>query len=124
MELLIDNPDLSFVGSVTKQHMNSIGCKMFTVRLTVYADKDANENRIYTRFHVHCVMPATERWKNVPVPRFGSDVQITGELIGFCTMDNRQAICVFVSQLLYLFIMSHVVDDPFRRAPKTPLSVK
>lgn len=68
--------------------------KMFTVQATVFTKTDPfTAERVYTRFHIHCLMADNERWKNVPVPRMSGDVEIWGDLIGFCTVEPSACPC-------------------------------
>ena len=117
------NAFLTFVGSVTHHHsIPSYNIRSFTIDLTAY-DKSGTGQAIYINYRLFCVIPETSRWKNFKsLPSIGSQVQITGQIIGTYEFQSENNICVAVDVISYLSKNATTSTDPLTTSLTTPLT--
>jgi len=106
------NAFLTFVGSVTNHHsIQGYNTRSFTINLTAY-DKGGTGKGNYVTYQLFCIIPETRRWENFnTLPTIGSQVQISGQIIGTYEIDAQNNICVAVDTISYLSKRATTSDD-------------
>ncbi|KAN0076136.1 hypothetical protein V8E54_006278 [Elaphomyces granulatus] len=92
------------IADVPKLHVKASNLNMyvFTIPIILNLPIPLPQNFMkYDTFNICCVLPPTERWKRVE-PQTGRTMQISGDLVGFYSLQNRLWPCVVLQTMSFV----------------------